>query len=57
MGRIGAGEIVLLLVLVLLLFGAKRLPEIARSIGKAFKELKKASKDVKDDVDDINRDD
>jgi sec-independent protein translocase protein TatA len=40
MGNIGTGEIVLLLLLALLLFGAKRLPEIGRSLGSGMKEFK-----------------
>lgn len=39
--NIGMGEVILLLVLALLLFGAKRLPEIGRSTGSALKEFKK----------------
>ena len=45
MGRIGLGEILVVLVLVLLLFGAKNLPKIGRSIGEALKEFKKSVKD------------
>jgi sec-independent protein translocase protein TatA len=40
MPNIGAGEIVLLLLVALLLFGAKRLPEIGRSLGKGMREFK-----------------
>lgn len=40
MGDIGPMEIVLLLVLALLLFGAKRLPEIGRSLGTGMREFK-----------------
>jgi sec-independent protein translocase protein TatA len=40
MGNIGTGEIILLLLLALLLFGAKRLPEIGRSLGSGMKEFK-----------------
>jgi sec-independent protein translocase protein TatA len=40
MANIGGGEILLLLVLALLLFGAKRLPEIGRSLGNGMREFK-----------------
>lgn len=42
MGHIGFGEIIVVLLVVLLLFGAKRLPEIGRSLGHAAREFKKA---------------
>ncbi len=41
MSRIGAGEIILILAVLLLLFGAKKLPDLARSLGKSARELKK----------------
>jgi sec-independent protein translocase protein TatA len=40
MPNVGGGEIVLLLLLALLLFGAKRLPEIGRSLGRGMREFK-----------------
>ena len=40
MPNIGTGEIILLLLIALLLFGAKRLPEIGRSLGTGMKEFK-----------------
>ena len=42
---IGGWELVLIFAVILLLFGAKRLPEIARSIGKAVNEFKKGKDD------------
>jgi len=42
MSNIGAPEIILLLLLALLLFGARRLPEIGRSVGKGMREFKDA---------------
>ena len=50
MGRIGFAELVIIFVIILLLFGPKRLPEIGSAIGKAIREFKKASKDSRDDV-------
>jgi sec-independent protein translocase protein TatA len=51
MPNIGTGEIILLLLLALLLFGAKRLPEIGRSVGKGMREFKDSvsGKDRDDD--------
>ena len=44
--NLGFGEIFLILVLVLLLFGAKRIPEIAQSMGKGIREFKRSVTDV-----------
>jgi len=41
MGGLGWPEILIILVIVLLLFGAKKLPELARSLGKSINEFKK----------------
>ena len=51
LGGMGAGEIVVLVLIILLLFGAKRIPDLARGIGKGIKEFKDArnSEDSKDD--------
>jgi len=45
-GNMGFMEILLILVVVLLLFGARRLPEIGASFGKSIKEFKKGISDV-----------
>lgn len=42
--RLGMTEILLILLVVLLLFGAKKLPELARGLGDSLKEFKKATK-------------
>ncbi len=49
-GGIGMPEIVLVLAVVLILFGAKKLPELARGMGQGIKEFKKASREVQDDL-------
>lgn len=43
-------EIIIILVLVLLLFGARRLPEMARSIGQSVREFRKGVKDIQNDI-------
>ena len=45
-GNMGMGEIALIMVVILLLFGAKRIPEIAGSFGKGIREFKKSVNDV-----------
>jgi sec-independent protein translocase protein TatA len=47
MGSIGATEILLIFLAVLLLFGAKRIPEIARGLGRGIREFKDATNDIK----------
>jgi len=49
-GWIGPGEIVILLVVALLVFGPKRLPEMGRSIGKGMREFKSSLTMSDDDV-------
>jgi len=48
-GRLGAPEIILILVVVVLLFGAKRLPDMARSLGQSLRILKSETKAMKSD--------
>lgn len=47
--RIGWTEILVILALVLLLFGSKRLPELARALGRSLKEFKKGTHDLLED--------
>lgn len=56
MFRFGMGELIVILLIILLLFGARKLPEIARALGKSIKEFKKAGKQIKDDVDEVAKD-
>ena len=54
--RLGPTELVIILIIVMLLFGAKRLPDLASSIGTSMKEFRKATKDALDE-DDAGEDD
>jgi sec-independent protein translocase protein TatA len=49
-GNLGATEIILIVLVILLLFGAKKIPELARGIGKGMSEFKKGLKDVEKDI-------
>ena len=48
--NIGTQELILIFLLALLLFGAKRLPELSKSFGKSIKEFKKATSGVEDEI-------
>ncbi len=48
-GRLGAPEIILILVVIILLFGAKKLPDMARSLGKSARILKSEAKAMKNE--------
>jgi len=50
-GRIGVPELLLILVVVLLIFGPKRLPEMGKSIGKGLREFRNATKDFQKSID------
>jgi len=47
---LGPTELILIFLAILLLFGAKRLPEMARGLGKGIKEFKRAMKETSDEI-------
>lgn len=49
---ISGGEIFIVLIVVLLLFGANKIPEIAKGLGKGMREFKKATDDIKKEIND-----
>ena len=55
-GNFGAGEIILILLVVLILFGAKKIPELAKGLGKGMSEFKKGIKDVEDEIKSADKD-
>ena len=50
MPNIGGPEIMIIFVIVLLLFGAKKIPELARGLGKSMGEFKKAREEFEDEI-------
>lgn len=50
-GNLGFSEILMLMVIFLLVFGAKRLPEIGSAMGKGIREFKKSMREVQDELD------
>ena len=50
MGALGGWEIIVILIVVLVVFGPKRLPEMGRSLGKAIREFKSAGKEIQQEV-------
>ena len=49
MGRIGMPEIIVIALVIMILFGAKKLPEFAKYLGEALNEFKKAGKQAQDE--------
>jgi len=50
LGRIGPTELILILVIVLVIFGPKKLPEIGKSLGRSIQEFKNASKELRQSI-------
>jgi sec-independent protein translocase protein TatA len=50
MGGIGWGEILIILFVLLLLFGGKKIPELARGLGRGIREFKDAANEIKSEV-------
>ena len=57
-GSIGTPELIFILFVILLVFGKNRLPELARGLGKAVRQFRKALDEVKDEfnIDEIKKD-
>lgn len=54
-GLPGGPEWIVIVLVVLLLFGAKRIPDLARGLGKGIREFKDATKEIKKEVDDAGK--
>lgn len=57
LGDIGTGEIMLIMLVVLLLFGAKKIPELARGMGRGIREFKDATKEIKNEMESAIKED
>ena len=53
-GNLGTGEILIIALIVLLLFGGKKIPELMRGLGKGVKSFKDGMSDVEKEVQDID---
>jgi sec-independent protein translocase protein TatA len=51
----GGPEMLLIMLAILLLFGAKRIPDLARGLGKGIREFKDATKEVKREIDEASK--
>ena len=51
----GGPELIVIVLVVLLFFGAKRIPDLARGLGKGIREFKDATKEIKKEVDDASK--
>lgn len=49
-GSLGTGEIILILLVVLIFFGAKKIPDLAAGLGKGLREFRKAARDVQEEI-------
>jgi sec-independent protein translocase protein TatA len=54
--NIGGGSFILIILVILLLFGAKRIPELARGLGRGIREFKDATKDIQNDLEEGMKD-
>ncbi|QMU30176.1 Sec-independent protein translocase subunit TatA/TatB [Adhaeribacter radiodurans] len=56
-GGLGTSEVMVIMLVILLLFGAKRIPELAKGLGKGIREFKDATKEIKNEVENAVKDD
>ena len=53
---LGPWEIILVILGIIILFGGKKIPELARGLGKGLREFKKTTREIKDEVDTVRED-
>jgi sec-independent protein translocase protein TatA len=56
-GGLGTSEVLVILAVILIFFGAKRIPELARGLGKGIREFKDATKEIKNDIESAAKED
>jgi sec-independent protein translocase protein TatA len=49
-GNLGATEIILILLVILIFFGARKIPELAQGLGKGLREFRKAAREIQEDI-------
>ena len=57
LGNLGGTEIIIIAIVILLLFGGKKIPELMQGLGKGVKSFKKGMKDIEDDIENCDKDD
>lgn len=55
-GPLGGWEIIIIFFIILIIFGPSKLPQMGQALGKAIREFKKAGKELKSEVDDLDED-
>ena len=56
MFNLGTSELIIILIIILLLFGSTKLPQVAKALGRSIKEFKKGAKEIKDDIEEATND-
>jgi len=54
LGMLGGNEVIIVLAVILLLFGGRKIPELMRGLGKGVKEFKNATNDIKEEINEID---
>lgn len=57
LGGIGGWEVLVIVLVLLIFFGAKKIPELARGLGRGIREFKDATKEIKDEIEEGIKDD
>jgi sec-independent protein translocase protein TatA len=57
LGGLGGWEVLVIVLVLLIFFGAKKIPELARGLGRGIREFKDATKEIKDEIEEGIKDD